>query len=385
MTSEERHELRYQRRKAKRQEKFITRFKNELRFEQIFSYQHLYKSYKKSCKNVNWKASTQRYKFRSNINLAVTYKQLHNNKYKSRGFHEFDILERGKPRHIQSIHIEERVVQKCFCDYGLVKVLSSKFIYDNGAAIKGKGVKFALDRLTHHLHQYYHKYGTNEGYILHFDFSKYFERISHKQLFEQLDKYILDPKCNKLLHHFIDVFGDISLGLGSQVSQICALLYPNKLDHIIKEQLHIKYYGRYMDDGYLIHPSKEYLIYCLEVIKSICKELDIKLNLNKTFITKLYNPIGFLKHRYYLLPSGKVIRKSSKNCITKYQRKFRKLYSFYYNKNISLKDIEQSLQSILGYLQMSNCYKQEKLLYQYCQNLFNHKLNILNAKQRYKI
>ena len=27
-------------------------------------------------------------------------------------------------------------------------------------------------------------------------------------------------------------------------------------------------YGRYMDDFYLIHPSKEYLKYCLEVIRA---------------------------------------------------------------------------------------------------------------------
>lgn len=40
-------------------------------------------------------------------------------------------------------------------------------------------------------------------------------------------------------------------------------MLPNKLDHFIKEKLGIKGYARYMDDGYLIHPSKEYLKECL--------------------------------------------------------------------------------------------------------------------------
>ena len=39
-------------------------------------------------------------------------------------------------------------------------------------------------------------------------------------------------------------FGDVGFGLGSQVSQIDALMVASPLDHFIKEQLHIKYYGR---------------------------------------------------------------------------------------------------------------------------------------------
>ena len=46
--------------------------------------------------------------------------------------------------------------------------------------------------------------------------------------------------------NFIQAFGpEKSLGLGSEVSQICAVFFPNKVDHFIKEKLRIKYYGRY--------------------------------------------------------------------------------------------------------------------------------------------
>lgn len=73
--------------------------------------------------------------------------------------------------------------------------------------------------------------------------------------------------------HFIDAFGDVGLGLGSQISQTFALASADRLDHYIKEVLRIKGYGRYMDDGYLIHHSKAYLQKCLSQIEQICNAL----------------------------------------------------------------------------------------------------------------
>jgi len=57
----------------------------------------------------------------------------------------------------------------------------------------------------------------------------------------------------KITSALIYAFGNKGLGLGSQVSQISAVFYPNSVDHFIKDKLGIKTYGRYMDDGYIIH------------------------------------------------------------------------------------------------------------------------------------
>ena len=57
MTSEERREMRYQRRKAAREAK-----KDKTPFEQVFSLENLWKSIKKCFRGVGWKASTQRIK-----------------------------------------------------------------------------------------------------------------------------------------------------------------------------------------------------------------------------------------------------------------------------------------------------------------------------------
>lgn len=146
--------------------------------------------------------------------------------------------------------------------------------------MKYKGYDFAIRRITSHLQKHYRRYGQ-EGYVLLFDFSKFFDNISHAVIKAALQKEFTDERLLKLTFHFIDAFGDIGMGLGSQISQVLALESANRLDHYIKEVLRIKYYGRYMDDGYLIHPSKEYLQKCVAAIKKICEDLGIKLNTKK--------------------------------------------------------------------------------------------------------
>jgi hypothetical protein len=161
MTSEERHEARYRRRKAERQRRRDARSEACGSFEQVFSYEHLYRAGRECCKGVGWKCSTQRYLGNFTANIARTHRELMDGTWKTKGFFAFDLMERGKLRHIRSVHIAERVVQRCLCDNALVPLFSAAFVYDNAASLKGKGIDFAMDRLTCHLQRYYRKHGTN--------------------------------------------------------------------------------------------------------------------------------------------------------------------------------------------------------------------------------
>ena len=346
MTSEERRANRYARRKQNRKDKKREKYRNNDIFNKVFTYENLTKSYQLCRRNVAWKASVQSYIIEAPLHIFQAYQELQNGIFQPIGFNEFDIIERGKLRHIKSVHIKERVVQRCLCDNALVPILSRSFIYDNGACLKDKGYTFSSNRITEHLRRYYRYYG-NEGYVLLFDFSKYFDSINHNLLKQILRKYFTDEKIIKQTEQFIDAFGDDKgVGLGSQISQILALAASNKLDHYVKEKLHIKYYGRYMDDGYLIHPSKEYLQYCLHKIEKICNELGIVLNLKKTQIVKLSHGFTFLKVRYYITSTGKIIKKLSPKSITRMRRKLKK---FKTNENIKPKDVYQSFQSWCAY------------------------------------
>ena len=184
MTSEERHEARYQRRVKKRQERRLALSKSCGDFEDVFSYENLYQSGHICCRGVSWKSSTQTYRFNLVTNTAATRRALLDGTYKSRGFIEFD--------------------------------------------------------------------------------------------------------------------------------------------HFIKEKLGIKGYARYMDDGYLIHPSKEYLKECLTRMKEVCDSLGIILNTKKTKIKKLSEGFKFLQIRFKLTETGKVLRKMSFESIKKIRRKLKK-------------------------------------------------------------
>ena len=286
MNSAERREARYQRRKAARMKKKAAALREYGDFETVFSFERLYESYRASVRGVGWKASTQRYKAASLANVTKTHEELIAGRYRSKGFYEFDIVERGKPRHIRSVHISERVVQRCLCDYCLVPMLSRSFIYDNGASLRGKGYDFAVSRVTHFLAEHYRKRGR-EGYVLVFDFSKYFDTAQHEPVFREFERSGIDDRLVSLSKYFIQNFGDVGLGLGSQVSQIAALALPNRIDHYIKDVLGMKYYARYMDDGCIISESKEKLEICLRELRRLCAEHGIRLNPKKTQIIKL--------------------------------------------------------------------------------------------------
>ena len=75
--------------------------KSKIRYEDVFTYRNLYNAFAKCRKGVNWKSSTQKYNANLSRNTYELYRRLNNGTYKSKGFHEFDIIERGKPRHIR--------------------------------------------------------------------------------------------------------------------------------------------------------------------------------------------------------------------------------------------------------------------------------------------
>lgn len=370
MTSEERREARFQRRVAKRTAQKRELYAKYDDYEQVFSYRHLYEAYKKCRRNVGWKASVQRYITNAPLNVRHTYDQLMDGRYRTKGFIEFDVYERGKKRHIKSVTIGERVVQRCLCDYALVPVVGRTFVYDNGASMENKGYTFAINRICQHLREHYRKHGT-EGYILLFDFSKFFDRVSHKLVKAILHKEFTDERLIAIMEHFIDAFGDVGMGLGSQISQVLALASANRLDHYIKEKAQIRGYGRYMDDGYLIHHSKEHLQKCMQAIKILCRRLDIKLNEKKTQIVKLSHGFTWPKVRFFLLPSGKIVRKIYRRSVTKQRKKIKKFKELIATGKMTMMDAYSSWQSWKAYASNFNAWHTIKNMEKLFGELFN--------------
>lgn len=327
-------------------------------YDSVADANNLMKSGKKCIGGVSWKYSTQNFYLDRIRRVRKSKERLDNMERMSDGFTTFKINERGKIRNIRSVHINERIVQKAHSELTLVPRLRPKLVYDNYASLEGRGIQMAFDRLKVHLWRYYRKHGNNEGYILVADLHAYFDSIDHDCVYEQLSKVFKDDlKSLYLTMDFVDAFGDKSLGLGSQVSQILAMFYPNKIDHYIKEVLKIEGFGRYNDDFILIHEDKAYLQYCLDKIIEMYGELGIELNQNKTKICKLSTGFKFLKTKVHLTETGRVVIRPDRKSIVRERRKLKKLKTKLDAGEIEFEEVRQQYMSWRGYIVKFDSYK----------------------------
>lgn len=266
-------------------------------------------------------------------------------------------------RHITGEQIRDRVAKHALCDEILSPAVRKYLIYDNGASLKGKGIDFTRRRLLTHLRKFYQKNRSNDGYILLMDFSKYYDNIRHDVLMEQFRKYVDDEVALNYLAQVIDrskvdvsymtdkeyagcmgeVFNSLEyekvdrrlltgekfmykhLNIGDQVAQVAGIMYPIPIDNYIKIVRSVKFYGRYMDDSYVIHESKEFLEDLLQEIIRIAQSIGITVNTRKTRICKLSSMWRFLQIQYSLTETGRVIQKINPKRLTCMRRKMKKL------------------------------------------------------------
>ena len=326
-------------------------------YNRLLDMNNLYNAFMNCKQGVDWKESVQRYEANVLHNISTLKQQLENKTYRQKVFFEFDISERGKKRHIKSMHISDRVLQRALCDYVLNPELFKYLIYDNGASVKGKGIEFSRKRLKVHLQRYFRKYG-NKGYVLKIDFSKYFDNIPHAILMQKIAEKIKDEDVLSLTSYLISTFeGDKGVGIGSQLSQTAGIFYPTELDNYCKIVKGCKYYGRYMDDTYIIHPSKEYLKELYKEYKKIAEKLGIIINQKKTQIIRLDKGFIFLQMRYVLSDTGKVAVIPVNKSIVRERRKLKKLQKLKFKKLITKEQIQEQYKSWRGNLIKYNAYK----------------------------
>ena len=309
----------------------------------------LYRSARMAARGVGWKASTQRYMKDVLRNCAKVRRQLLAGEDVRRGFYHFDLWERGKLRHISSVHFYERVPQKALTQAALVPALYPTLTADNSANLAGRGTSYAVSR-------HWRRHG-GDGYVLQIDFEGYFASIKHDSAKEVVAAALDDPRVLALSSSFIDAQegnvgneeGDADgLGLGSEPNQIIAVSLPNRIDHHVTETCGVEAYGRYMDDIYIIDSDKDKLWGVLSEIEWIAGELGLTINRKKTKITKLSHGFTFLKKKFSYGESGKVVVRPCRDAITRERRKLKKLARMWRRGEISSEAVLQHYQSWRG-------------------------------------
>lgn len=342
-------------------------------YKEIWSFENLYRAYRKARRGKRWKGAAAKFEVNLLEALHLLSDQLQNKTYRPSPYNVFKVFE-PKERVVMSNSYKDKVVQHALCDNVLEPLITRSFIKDNYASQVGKGTHFGLNRLEEFMRRFYRKSGGKvDGWVMKGDITKYFYSIQHDTLKTLIRKYVSDPDCLWLLDMIIDsTEGNVGIPIGNQSSQLFALLYLSPLDHFIKEKLGIKYYGRYMDDFYLIHEDKEYLRHCWKEIENHVGNLGLTLN-GKTNIYPLKNGIDFLGFHTYLNETGAVIKKVRRKSKNNARRKLTKMRGLLDAGKITPETVSQSYQSWRGHASKGNCYHLIRNMDQYHDKLFKKK------------
>ena len=364
INSRERHEARYQRRKAARMAKKEASACGR-KFEEVITFENMVRAGHNCCSGCRWKTSTLNFEHNLLSECLTVQRAVENNDYNFRGFYGFTTFEHGKKREINSLHIQDRTLQKCLCENLLTEAYSRSFIYDNSSSLPGKGMHFALRRIKKHLRDHYLKFGL-EGGIYQYDFSSYFNSLPHAGIKERGRKIILDDRLYALFCDLVDEFtvmkgasgAPYGVGLGSEVSQAIALDYASPIDHYFKDFLGVKGYGRYMDDGYIISNDMNALKQFDADLHRLAEQLGIKMNTKKCVITPFKShSFTLLKMRFTLTKTGKIVMKLSRRSIKTMRRKIKAFRKWVGSKRMSFTDALQSYQAWRAYACIGDSFR----------------------------
>ena len=392
-----------------------------LLMSKAFTPQALFKAFHDLKKPIRFKESVQKYELNAFRNIAEFISEYQNGTYRIHRGAEFNLSERGKIRHICATPIYDRVPIRSFCDNIFIPSLRPYLIYDNCASLKGRGIDMQRNRMKVHLQKYFRQYHSNDGYILQGDFSKFFDNLDHDKIVKAISKKIKDTYSlefiKMVLKSFCLDFSNCSdaeieayrngtkiinslnfrkantnttktigkgVEIGSEVSQIIGVFYPYRLDNYIKIVKGCKFYGRYMDDFYIIHRDKVFLENILKDIQAISEQLGLHINFKKTHIKPLNRTFVFLKTKYTLTATGKVVMSLCSDTFKREAIKLRKFKKLYLNKRLTLDTIISQFKSWRGSVTRKQFYnyKAVKQLDNLFFQLFNLKYEDLRKWQK---
>lgn len=336
-------------------------------FDKVVDFGNLYQAYLKSKSGKGFSKSSQKFQVAALDGIHQIKRRLETKAYQVSKYNEFTIYE-PKERIIKSCSFVDKIVQHSLCDNVLIPRLNREFIQTNYAGQIGKGTLYGLDCLKAQMYLAYQKYGY-DCWIVKSDISKFFYNINHDILKDIVEYFVEDENVYWLCEKFIDSTEGLRLPLGNQVSQVYALLYLSALDHFITGELGVKYYGRYMDDFYLIVQSKEYAKWCLDSIYDFVHTLGLELN-GKTQIIPFKNGIKFCGFHTYVTSNGKVIRKLKNENKRVAKKKFKKMVGLVKSGKLSKEKFYESYNAWKNHISHGNCVKLGYEMDKYVKELF---------------
>ncbi len=199
----------------------------------------------------------------------------------------------------------------------------ASFVHTSSARIPSKGTLFAAQQLEHHVRSVTRNWSA-PAWALKCDLANFFVAIDKHVLWAELEPRISEPFWRDLAHtvlfhdpradydlrcppalldrvpphkRLLNAPADTGLPIGNLSSQFFANVLLNVLDQHVKHQLRARWYGRYVDDFYLLDPSPQRLNEALANIAAyLPARLHCRLNPRKTVLQPVERGIDFVGH-----------------------------------------------------------------------------------------
>ena len=259
--------------------------------------------------------------------LALS-REIHSRTYTPRSSTAF-IVNVPVKREIFAAEFRDRVVHH-FLFNQVNNWWDARFIEDNYSCRVGKGTLYGIRRLDHHIRSESQNY-TRPAYILKLDILGYFMSLERKKLYARamwglnrqfpdkgypyqickflwkeiifnnpLENVVLNcprsawiglPPAKSLFHQP----KGRGIAIGNLTSQLLSNIYLDQLDRFIKLELGFKYYGRYVDDFYIVSNNKNKLVEASRTIEQYVEYgLALKLHPHKRHLQECHRGVAFL-------------------------------------------------------------------------------------------
>ena len=237
------------------------------------------------------------------------------------------IVNKPVKRQIFAADFRDRIVHHLIINK-LNLLFEKEFINNSYGCRINKGTHFGIKRADTFIKKCSQNY-TQDCYVLKLDIQGFFMHINKNILWQKLEVFINtkynntdkelilkltkqvvfnnptqnciikgkrsnwnDLPNNKSLFHSPPNCG---LPIGNLTSQVFANFYMNTLDHYIKSTLKQKYYGRYVDDFVIVHPSLAYLKALIPKLSTFLQdELQLTLHPKKIHLQHYKKGVKFI-------------------------------------------------------------------------------------------
>ena len=333
------------------------------------------------------------------------------------------IVDYPKKREIFAAMFRDRIVHHLYFNYTHL-LYERTFIQDSYSCINGRGTHYGIQRVTDMIRRESRNW-RRPCYAMHLDIRGYFMHIDRKILFkiavsslQKMSSHVITKGCSETWADILDmdflywltevivlldpkkgcvIAGEpsdwigldpqksmlnlqegLGLPIGNLTSQLFSNVYLNLFDQFVKRELKCKNYGRYVDDGLIIHHDKEQMLALITPIRDFLKkELGLELHMGKLTVSNTNKGVEFLG--VYIKPWRTYISRDTLSRISK---------------RIMLMDMKKaskvvlSVNSYLGILRHAHSYRLRRRLFLKSEFLrmgvFDADITKMTYKRKYK-